>query len=266
VLEYQQGGCRRACLIDLGISPRRTIKLLAMMGLGLHQIDDVLVTHLDTDHYLPSWGRWLPPHVRVRMHVSHARGQRGVQLPHDHLQPFEAPFYLQAGIAVRPLSLSHDDSGVTAFRFDLPESCGGGRLGFATDLGRVTRGLIDLLCDGGNEVDVLAIESNYCPRLQESSGRPYFLKQRIMGGRGHLSNEEALDAIHRVRPREHVVLLHLSRECNDPARVAELHAGADYALTIAEQDRPTRRVRIGGGAIPRPIKLCTPSLFEPMAP
>ena len=246
MLEYGCGGLRRACLIDLGISPRRGIKLLADLGIGLHQIDDVLITHLDADHFQMGWARWLPSHVRVRLHLGHARRLHGVEALTDRLETFETAFRLQAGIDVQPLTLAHDEAGVTVFRFDLPASCGGGRLGFATDLGRVTRGLIDLFQCDGEGVDVLAIESNYCPRLQRESSRPEFLKRRIMGGRGHLSNEEALEAVQRIRPREHVVLLHLSRECNTSDRVSALHAGADYALTIAEQHQPTRRVRIGG--------------------
>src|SRR5204862_3142635 len=91
-----------------------------------------------------------------------------------------------------------------------------------------------------------AIESNYCPLLQEESGRPDFLKHRITGGRGHLSNHEAAAAIRRIQPREHVILLHLSRECNEPAIVAALHEGADYTLTITCQFEPTRWVQVRG--------------------
>lgn len=268
MLEYGHGPTRRACLIDLGVSPRRAIRMLAELGLGLHQIDDVLITHLDADHFNAGWARWLPPHVRVRLHVGHARRMEGLDRLGDRVAAFEAPFQLQAGISVTPLTLAHDEAGVTAFRLDLPAALGAGRLGFATDLGRVTRALVELFRDQSDGVDVLAIESNYCPRKQAASSRPEFLKRRIMGGRGHLSNEEALEAVQRIRPREHVVLLHLSRECNDSSLVSELHAGADYALTIAEQHRPTRRVRIGGspGVPPRArAVVCTPSLFEPMA-
>jgi hypothetical protein len=66
-----------------------------------------------------------------------------------------------------------------------------------------------------------------------------------MGGHGHLSNQEALSAVLLIEPRDHVVLLHLSRDCNDPAVVAALHAGSDYTLTITSQERPSRWVRIG---------------------
>jgi ribonuclease BN (tRNA processing enzyme) len=256
---------RRACLIDLGLGPRKAVKMLADLGLGLHQIDDVLITHLDADHFQMGWAKWLPMHVRVRLHVRHARRLPDLDKLGERVEAFDGDgeVRLASGIAARPLTLAHDDDGVTAFRLDMPEEFGGGRLGFATDLGRVTRALIDLFHDNGNGVDVLAIESNYCPEMQRSSSRPEFLKRRIMGGRGHLSNHEAVEAVRKIQPREHVVLLHLSRECNDGALVSRLHEGADYTLTIAEQDRPTRRVRVGTAGRVRPVvvRCVQPSLF-----
>jgi hypothetical protein len=57
-----------------------------------------------------------------------------------------------------------------------------------------TQRLIDRFC----ELDLLAIESNYDPKMQVESPRPWFLKQRIMGGRGHLSNEQAFAAVRAV--------------------------------------------------------------------
>lgn len=125
-------------------------------------------------------------------------------------------------------------------------------MGYATDLGRVPERLIERL----RGVDVLAIESNYCPRMQMVSTRPWHLKQRIMGGFGHLSNEQALEAIAAIEPREHVVLLHLSRECNCPSLVARLHAGSDYALTISDQETATRWVSV-------PARKRTPCVVEP---
>ena len=123
----------------------------------------------------------------------------------------------------------------------------GGRVGYATDLGRVTDELVERF-DG---VGVLAIESNYDRRMQLESPRPAFLKGRIMGGRGHLSNDQALDAVRRVldrcgatgsRPPQHVVLLHRSRQCNCP-ELLRRHFSRDARiaprLVLAEQHTRT---------------------------
>jgi hypothetical protein len=103
------------------------------------------------------------------------------------------------------------------------------------------------LIDGFAELDILALESNYDPGMQLASARPWFLKRRIMGGRGHLSNEQALEAIRRIFEKAdrrrgklpaHVVLLHRSRQCNCPRLVRKLFARDPriaQRLTLAEQ-------------------------------
>lgn len=241
VLLFRRGGVRRACLIDLGLSPKRTFRLLDALGLGPHHIDDAILTHLDHDHFHHGWARALPRHTTLHVHERHADGD-AFGLFGIPAAVFADAFALRDGTVVRSVLADHDEHGVATLRICLPgRGEGAADLGFATDLGRVTDRIVEHLAG----VDVLAIESNYCPRMQEESGRPEFLKGRIMGGRGHLSNHEAVRAIGLIEPRSHVVLLHLSRQCNDPDLVASLHEGADYALTITEQHAPTRWIRIG---------------------
>jgi phosphoribosyl 1,2-cyclic phosphodiesterase len=72
------------------------------------------------------------------------------------------------------------------------------------------------------------------------------LKNRITGGAGHLSNRQCAEAVARIAPREHVVLLHLSRDCNRPELAAAAHAGASYRLTVASQESPTARICVAG--------------------
>lgn len=237
---------RRVMLIDLGLSPKRTWALLERVGLcdrGACTIDSIVLTHLDHDHAHSGWASAIPPATRVHLHRRHAGRAERMGLLHRRCELFEDRFEV-GGLAGRSVLMAHDELGVAVLRFDLAADADPASLGFATDLGRVTDAMVGLL----EGVDVLAIESNYCPRMQEASDRPAFLKRRIMDGRGHLSNAECAEAVHRIGPREHVVLLHLSRDCNDAGLVAEHHAGADYAVTIASQDEPTRWVRVGPGA------------------
>ena len=73
--------------------------------------------------------------------------------------------------------------------------------------------------------DLLAIESNHCPDLLASSGRPAFLIDRIAGSHGHLSNQQcvaAVQAISAKQPPNAIVLLHLSAECNHPHAIENL--------------------------------------------
>jgi phosphoribosyl 1,2-cyclic phosphodiesterase len=237
VLAVGRRGARRVVLIDAGLSPRRTRRELATIGLSLDQVCAVLVTHLDGDHWRPEWRTAMPADVPVLMSPRHLQSGRRQGLLPDTADSFDAPIEPTPGVRVHPLLLAHDALGVSSFRVE----AGGGTLGYATDVGRVTDELVEHL----RGVEVLAIESNYCRRMQIESGRPAFLKRRIMGGRGHLSNDEAAAAVAGIGPRRHVVFLHLSRQCNRGELVAGMHVGADYEFTISDQFRPTRWVRIG---------------------
>ncbi len=280
------------CLIDLGLSPRRTFNLLNELGIRPDQIDDVLLTHFDSDHLHRGWlkpgRRSFPAQTRVRIHRNHARRAEYFGLltaaetareQHDGFgHCYDRAFEIHPGVRVDPIVMAHDQQGVVAFRFDFEfvgiRDCDGdagarsgareagsaqaayvapsasGSLGYATDLGRVTPSLIEHL----RGVNVLAIESNYCPQRQEWSGRPDALKRRIMGGSGHLSNHETLAAVAQISPVEHVVLLHLSRECNCPNLVRTMHEGSDYALTISAQMERTRWIRVAPSMCPVRMK------------
>ena len=132
---------------------------------------------------------------------------------------FDRPFMLFDEVDVDPVLLAHDTLGSVGYVLD---ACGV-RIGFATDLGRVPRLLLDRFVN----LDVVLFESNYDRTMQIRSDRPAYLKRRIMGGAGHLSNEQSFEAVRRIAARSklsHIVLLHLSRQCNDPAIISHHYA------------------------------------------
>lgn len=233
VLCWGHEEARRVILIDMGLSPRRTMKELAALGMSMDDVTDVLVTHFDQDHWNPAWNA-KPWGATLHIHQRHVRRAERSGALHRRTEVFTDGFAIGA-LRVEPMLNRHDELGSAAFRF----SEGDAALGFATDLGRVSRELIEHFCG----VDVLAIESNYCPRLQEASGRPRFLKERITGGAGHLSNQQCREAAGRIGARR-VVLLHLSRECNRPEIAASEHANAGYEVTVASQYQRTPWVPI----------------------
>ncbi|HYD00266.1 MAG TPA: MBL fold metallo-hydrolase [Phycisphaerales bacterium] len=258
------------CLIDLGFSPRMTDRLLRQVGLSLDMVTAVLLTHLDSDHCHAGWcfsGAAAPPADQqfrlprdssVFLHEGHLQRAYSRGLNGGRLAKFagergkRGPAFVaceRAGVplTVQPLMTFHDELGAAVFRAQLGDG-DAPAFGYATDLGRVTDELIDHLRDdrarGLEGVDALVIESNYCPRMQVASDRPEFLKRRVMGGRGHLSNQEALEAVEAIAPREHVVLVHLSQQCNNPTLAASMHVGAGYTLTVSSQHEPTRWVPV----------------------
>ena len=229
-------------LIDAGIGPRTTAMRLNGTGAHLQEVVAICLTHLDRDHFSLRWAGVIASRgVRVFCH-----SQRVDELLHvlgeelrENVVGFDEMFEPIDGVRVDPILLAHDRAGSHGF---LIEGFGC-RVGYATDLGRVPAELVERFVD----LDVLAIESNYDPLMQEQSARPYFLKQRIMGGRGHLSNEQALAAVRQILDRcdrcgarlpAHIVLLHRSRQCNCPNLVRKLFsrdARIARRLTLAEQ-------------------------------
>lgn len=192
-------------------------------------------------------------------------------------------FQTLSGLRVEALMTFHDELGSAVFRITVPIITPTGpqdlHLGYATDLGRATDELLDFLradapatssrfvsphqlslfdalptqssvSNPRPRLDILAIESNYCPNLQAASDRPMFLKQRITGGRGHLSNQESAEIACCASPAKAAVLLHLSRVCNRPEIAREVHQQAmaqhtssrplpSWQVLAADQIEPT---------------------------
>ncbi len=238
-------------LIDAGIGPRAAAKRLEGTRLGIEAITAICLTHLDRDHFTPNWFRTIiRRHIRIHCHAARVRGlmslcpSQQAKAVNPLVQAFDGrAFRPLAGLELSPIRFDHDEAGSHGF---LIEGFGC-RVGFATDLGRVPSELFELFRD----LDLLALESNYDRQMQLASERPTFLKQRIMNGAGHLSNEQAYEAVRGIldrceaegaAPPAHIVLLHRSRECNCPALVRRLFSRDPRMaarLVLAEQNDRT---------------------------
>jgi hypothetical protein len=222
-------------------------------GVALRDVRAICLTHLDSDHFRPSWlGTVLNHAIRIHCHRSRVADVLEA-LDHEAVEPLvvgfdDEHFEPVPGLATRALPLAHDRRGSHAFRFD----GFGCRVGYASDLGRVGRDLLEHFSD----LDLLALESNYDVQMQLGSARPWFLKNRIMGGAGHLSNEQAYEAVREILDRtqrkgrhlpRHIVLLHRSRQCNCPKllrEVFERDGRIARRLTLAEQFQRTDWLRV----------------------
>jgi phosphoribosyl 1,2-cyclic phosphodiesterase len=242
---------RRCALVDCGFSPRATRRRLAPLGLDLHDVDEVFLTHVDADHFHRGWVKMIRKlDIAVHVHRRHRARAVWAGLDGHHLRLFDEAMTPESALRCETVLLPHDNLGSVGYVFEH----GGARLGYATDFGRVTRTLLEAFVD----LDALAIESNYDRDRQVWSDRPEFLKERIMGGLGHLSNEQALDAVLEIAGRsalEHVVALHLSRDCNDDRLVTDGFARRSPALldrlTVSSQERATPMLALASPGPPR---------------
>ena len=225
-------------LIDAGISPRALAKRLDGTGVRVADIGALCLTHLDGDHFSTSWASTLR-HLNIPVYC-YANKVDSLRLSAPDLAPLIRPFRADAfspiaGLTCDPIRFAHDRLGSHGFVID----GFGYRIGYATELGRVPRHFFDRFRD----LDCIALESNYDPQMQADSGRPRFLKRRITGGHGHLSNLQAFAAIRKLLDRarylpDHIVLLHRSQECNCPHFVRQLFSTDQRIasrLTLAQQ-------------------------------
>ncbi len=238
-------------LIDAGIGPRTAARRLDGTGVRVRDVRAICLTHLDSDHFRPSWlGTILNHDIKIFCHRSRVDDVLET-LDHDAAEKlvvgFDQEFHPLDGLTCRAIPLAHDRTGSHGFLVD-GYHC---RIGWATDLGRVPRELLEHFVS----LDLLALESNYDPDMQLNSARPWFLKNRIMGGAGHLSNEQAFEMIRRIldkaerasrRLPTHIVLLHRSRECNCPKLLRKLFEQDDRIaprLTLTDQYARTEWIR-----------------------
>ena len=120
------------------------------------------------------------------------------------------------------------------------------------DLGYVTGAVLR----GIRGADLLVAEANHDVEWVQSGPYPYHLKARILGDRGHLSNEAGAELAWTAVEggARTVVLAHLSHENNTPARAHEVvrgvlerrgaAVGRDVALEVAPRSEKSRRYTV----------------------
>ena len=199
-------------LIDAGISCRRIQTALGRLGLSLGDLSAVLITHTHTDHIagLSTLLRHCSAPIRCSEEVGRQLCYR-LAGAERVLAPFPLGGQTEVGgCRITSVPTSHDSPGSTGFRVDAAE----GSIGYLTDTGMIPEAADCLL-----GVDLLVLEANHDVETLRSGPYPYYLKRRILGDGGHLSNEDC--ARFAVTLAEHgaaeIVLAHLSRENNTPA-------------------------------------------------
>lgn len=234
VVEARAGLFATRVLVDNGFGPRALARRLARAGLGIDDIDAVFVTHEHSDH-AGGVGALL---ARRRMPLLCSRGTRdAARLDGDHVdwRPLRAGHAVDLGaLQIVPYAVPHDASEP----LQLVVSDGARRFGLLTDIGAPTEAVVRML-DG---VHALQLECNHDARLLAGGDYPPFLKARIAGDQGHLSNAQAaalLAAVERAQLSV-VAAAHLSRSNNRPAlaraALAAVLGCADDDVLVADQD------------------------------
>ncbi|MCD7819107.1 MAG: MBL fold metallo-hydrolase [Lachnospiraceae bacterium] len=241
-------------LIDAGVSGKKVIAGLKEIDRKPEELDAILITHEHTDHIqgLGVLSRKYGLPVYCSAGTKHALlsgnmlGNVDESLFHE-ITPDEH-FEIQ-DLDVLPFRVSHDAAEPVAYRLCHEDKC----VAVATDLGYYDDYVIDHL----RKLDAVLLESNHDVHMLQAGRYPYYLKQRILGLKGHLSNDNAGRLLNEILhdDMKGILLGHLSQENNleDLALMTVSEEismsdspfrGDDFPIQIAKRDQPSQMIAV----------------------
>ena len=241
-------------LVDAGISKKRIEEGLSELGLDGDDLSGILVTHEHSDH-IQGLGVFCRKHAipiyATRGTIMGIRSCKSLgEMPETLFCEIQTDTILKIGdLRVKPFSISHDANEPTGYRVEKEDKS----IAVATDLGIYD----DYIVENLKGLNAVVLEANHDVHMLEVGPYPYPLKQRVLGNRGHLSNELSgrllCDILH--DGLQHVVLGHLSKENNFPELAYETvklevtlsdipYDGADIPLMVADRDKMSKILSI----------------------
>ena len=219
-------------LVDTGISKKRIEEGLKTLDLKGDDLNGILITHEHSDHIqgLGVFSRkYQIPIYATKGTLEGIKSYSGLgKMPEGLYHPIhtDEPFTL-GDIDIHPFEISHDANEPAGYRLE----CGAKSVAVATDLGKYDSYTVKNL----QNLDAVLLEANHDIHMLEVGGYPYYLKQRILGDRGHLSNELSgqllCDILH--DNLKYIMLGHLSRE-NNYAKLA--YETVKLEVTLADNE------------------------------
>lgn len=239
-------------LVDTGISKKRTEEGLAAMDISMRDMDGILITHEHIDH-IGGLGvvsrKYDIPIYATEKTIDAIQNTKSVgKIEPDLFHPIQAdePFTIK-DIRCNPMRISHDAADPVGYRF----KCGTRQVAVATDLGTYTEYTVECL----KGMDALLLEANHDVHMLQVGPYPYPLKQRILGDRGHLSNERSGQLLSRLLHDnlKAIMLGHLSQENNLPQLAYETvrleinmdetpYKADDFHIMVARRSAPSEPI------------------------
>ncbi len=220
-------------LFDAGLSGKQAEARMQLHGREIRDVDALIISHDHDDHVRccgPLHRKFgIPVWMTLETHGAIARD----------LGKFERMNYFVSGqtlqfkdVLVHTLPTPHDAADGVGFVVEH----GGRRLGILTDLGHPFGGLREVL----PTLDAVYLESNYDEVMLHNGSYPYYLKHRITGLNGHLSNDESAELLAKAGRRlQWAALAHLSVDNNTPAVALHTHrrtVGKMLPLCVASRE------------------------------
>jgi phosphoribosyl 1,2-cyclic phosphodiesterase len=227
---YYVGNEREAVLVDAGISCRETEKRMARLGLSIQKVKAVFISHEHSDHIRGL--AVLAKKYRLPVYITDGTVHHCGDVPKELCFTLKSYLPVQIGsLQITAFPKHHDAVEPHSFMISNAET----RIGVFTDIGATCEHLIRHF----SQCHAAFLEANYDEEMLEQGRYPYHLKRRIRGGKGHLSNRQALELFinHKPEYMSHVLLAHLSKDNNNPDLAQQLfteHAG-DTNVIVASR-------------------------------
>lgn len=213
---YYIGNDKEAILVDAGISCREIERRMKRLGLLMEKVKAVFVSHEHNDHIkgIPT----LSKKHQLPIYITEQTKRHGrLSLQKDLVRSFNAHEPVAVGdLLITAFPKLHDATDPYSFIVCCKEI----KVGVFTDIGAPCSHVIKYF----QQCHAAFLEANYDEVMLDRGNYPYFLKTRIRGGLGHLSNKQALHLFTKYKPdfMSHLLLSHLSKNNNCPNLVGEL--------------------------------------------
>ena len=172
------------------------------------------------------------------------------EIPEDLMHPITPDVDFMVGdLEVKPFRIDHDAANPVAYRVQNEKRS----VAVATDMGHYSQYIIDHL----QNLDALLLEANHDVNMLETGPYPYYLKRRILGDHGHLSNENAGRLLNYILndKLKHILLGHLSKENNYEALAYETvrfeidqgdtpYKAKDFPIEVAKRDEMSQIIHL----------------------
>jgi phosphoribosyl 1,2-cyclic phosphodiesterase len=228
---YYIGNEHEAVLVDAGISCRETKTRMKRLGLSMHKVKAIFISHEHSDHIRGV--EVLAKKHRLPVYITPLTYQRGgLFLDQSLMFSFDAHQPVSIGsLLITAFPKLHDAAHPHSFII----SCDDINVGVFTDIGAPCENVITHF----KQCHAAFLEANYDEEMLENGRYPYHLKRRIRGGNGHLSNAQALDIFinHKAKHLTHLLLAHLSQDNNNPELVHNLFETHAHETIVAVASR-----------------------------
>ena len=233
-----------AILIDAGLSPRALKCELGKLGLTMSDLSGVLITHEHSDHIA-----WVDKYSEVMDVYSTDKTIKSITDKSKKIlnvgEVFNFMFGFDIGdLHINPFSISHDAVDPVGYSITQDDK----KISIATDSGWVTKEMFDNIKDS----NILLLEANHDIDMLKKGTYPYWLKQRILGLKGHICNDVTSSVSCNIKSingnLQQLILGHISQENNTPdlayntvyKKLCEKGLLGDTCVSVASQDCATQ--------------------------